>query len=359
MNKISIQKKLLRILYEDKKLSTRAIARLFNCGQRVILRELRAHGIGVRHPNKEIRISKEDLADLYVNKKLSTYTIAKMYNCDSKTIHRKLRQVSIPTRPIVKITIPKEELCRLYHIEKWPLSRIAKKFSCSVGPIFHKMKKYGIASRTMSEAKTIYQKQDFSGDPFEKAYLVGFRLGDLNIIREYKLIRMQTSTTKLEQVSLIQSLFSKYGKLNIINSGGSYHLQIGLNETFEFLVTKKDTIEDWIISDNELFVSFLAGYTDAEGNFGIYKNRLRFRIRTYDKNILSQIHFKLNEIGIRSIFGLASPAGENNQNKDCWGVTVNRQEDIAKLKSLILSYLKHSKRINDLLKIHNSHKLLL
>lgn len=348
-NKISISKEVLSKLYVDEKLSTRAIARIYNCDQGVILRELKEHGIEIRYPNEEILISKEDLHDLYVNKKLSTYKIAEMYNCDSKTVHRKLRLLGIPTRPIIKIPISKEELYHLYHVEKWPLSKIAKKFSCCVSPIFKRMKEYGILSRTMSEATTIYPKQNFSGDLTEKAYLIGFRLGDLNVYKDHFQVCVQSNTTKIEQVELLTQLFESYSKVYVKHyKNGVFNQQVRLNGSFEFLLPKNDLIEEWILMNDQYFIAFLAGYTDAEGNIQRYKNRLRFRIRTYDKNLLYLAHIKLGEMGIHSIHRLESHAGKNNQNKDCWSLSVNKQEDIIKLAKLMLPFMKHAKRRKDL-----------
>lgn len=296
----------------------------------------------------KIDISKEELEELYATKKQSTYKIAEIYNCDSKTIYRKLRQFGIQTRPIVKITIPKEELYHLYHVEKWPMSKIAKKFSCCVDPIFDRMKEYGIPSRTMSEAKTIYPKQDFSGNLVEKAYLIGFRLGDLNVYRNYDSVCVQTSTTINEQVKLLKEIFEKYSNVNVKKySDGAFHIQVRLNKTFEFLVTKDDNIENWILESDKYFIAFLAGYTDAEGNIQTFKNRLRIRIRSCDKNLLYLAHQKLNEMGIYSIYRLELPAGiykYNKLNKDFLGLSINRQEDIINLTKLMLPYMKHAKK---------------
>ena len=335
-------------MYVDKKLSTRAIARLFNCSQGVILRELKEHGIEIRCLNKEIPICKEELNDLYVNKKLSTYKIAEIYNCDSKTIHRKLRRFDITTRPIIKILVPKDELYKLYHIQKWPLSKIAKKFSCSVEPIFNRMREYKISSRTMSEAKTIYPKKDFSGDLIEKAYLIGFRLGDLNVFKDYHSVCIQSSTTIKEQLELIKSLFNKYTNVSInTHKSGTFHAQFRLNNSFEFLLPKKDMIEDWILANDKYFMAFLAGYTDAEGNIQTFKNRLRIRIRSCDKNLLYSAHQKLNEIGVHNTYRLELRAGiykNKKLNKDFWSLSINRQEDIKKLTKLMLPHLKHEKK---------------
>ena len=356
-NKISIPKEVLSKLYLDEKLSTRAIARIYNCDQGVVLRELREHGIEVRHTNKEILISKEDLNDLYINKKLSTYKIAELHNCDNKTIHRKLKQYGIETRSITKISIPKEELYNLYHLQKWPLSKIAKKFSCCVDPVFDRMKEYGILSRTMSEAKTIYPKQDFSGDLVEKAYLIGFRLGDLNVYRDYDSVCIQTSTTINEQVELLKEIFGKYSNVTAKNyNDGAFHIQVRLNKSFEFLLPKEDKIEDWILENNQCFIAFLAGYFDAEGNVQLHKNRLRLRIRSCDKNILYSAHQKLQSLGIRSMFRLELLAGiykYKKLNKDFWCLSINRQEDIRRLTKFMLPHLKHTNKRKNLILLEN------
>ncbi len=301
-----------------------------------------------------IDIGKEELKEFYATNKLSTYKIAKIYNCDSKTIYRKLRQFGIQTRPIVKIIIPKEELYHLYHVEKWSMSKIARKFSCCVDPIFDRMKEYGIPSRTMSEAKTIYSKEEFSGDLVEKAYLIGFRLGDLNVFKDYHSVCIQSSTTILEQLNLIKTLFNKYTNVSINkHKSGTFHVQFRLNKSFEFLLPKKDVIEDWILLNNGYFISFLSGYTDAEGNVQMYRNRLRFRIRTYDKNILYQMHKKLTEMNIHSIYRLESRAGKYNRNQDYWSLSINKQEDIKKLSKLMLPHLKHAKRRHNLITLES------
>ena len=359
-SKISIPKEVLSKSYVDEKLSTRSIAKIYSCSQGVILRELREHEIKIRPPTEEIYISKEELNDLYINKKLSTYKIAEMYNCNSKTVHRKLRLLGIPTRPIIKISISKEELYQLYHVQKLPLSKIAKKFSCCVDPVFDRMKEYGIPARTMSEAKIIYPKQDFSGDLTEKAYLIGFRLGDLNVYRDYDSICVQSSTTILEQVELIGSLFNKYSKVNAKKyKDGAYHNEVRLNKTFKFLLPKKDLIEDWILDNDLYFVAFFAGYFDAEGNVQSHKNRLRLRVRSCDKNILYSAHQKLQNLGIRSIFRLELLAGiykYKKLNKDFWGLSINRQEDIMKLTKLMLPHLKHFNKRKNLVLLENRSK---
>ena len=60
------------------------------------------------------------------------------------------------------------------------------------------------------------------------------------------------------------------------------------------------------------------------------------------------MHKKLTEMDIHSIHRLESRAGKYNQNKDCWSLSINKQEDIRKLSKLMLPHLKHAKRRHNL-----------
>ena len=348
MKKVLIPKHTLLKLYGRDKLSTRAIAKSLKCGQGVILKRLKDHKIRIRHPNKEIKITNQELEELYIKRKLSTYKIAAMYGCDNKTVFRKLRMYGIETRPKIVINIPKSQLNYLYHKKKWPLSKIAKKFSCDTVTVFDRMKRYRIPSRTMSEALTKYPKKDFNGNLSEKAYLIGFRLGDLNAYKDGLLIYVQSSTTKNEQLELMKNLFQKYGRIWIKKYGNAFKFQTALNKSFSFLVPSKDNIEKWILKSNKLFFAFLAGYIDAEGSITSYKDRLRVRIRSYDKGILSSIHKKLKKVNMHSTYRLEIAAGRYNNNQDFWSLSINKQADVKKLKVHLRSLLQHQKRRGDL-----------
>ena len=340
---------MLRYLYETRKLSTYKIARRYNCDSSVIQNRLKEYGLFVRSPKKKILISKRTLKYLYIKRKLSIYKIAKIFKCASSCIYNKLKEYDIETRPLKKINITKYTLQDLYIKQCMAIGTIAKLYKCSPAVILEKMRKYGIDSRSKHEANTKYKKYDFSGEPKEKAYMIGFRLGDLNakLIKNSSLIGLKSSTTKMEQVELIKNIFSKYGRFYVKENKGTFYVECTLNKTFSFLLPKKDWIEDWILKDDHYFLAFLAGYTDAEGNIGVYSERARFRVGTYDRNILHQIYKKLNEMGIRAKFRLETPKGYSNNNEDFWRVSVNEMYSILKLLGSLEPYLSHPKRVRD------------
>jgi len=349
MNKINIPEQKLRTLYADKKLSTYAISKVYKCDSTVIQNRLKEYKIKIRYPKEEIKISKEKLEYWYTHKKLSIYKIAKLYNCGSRTIYGKLVKHRIKTRPVKRVMISKGNLYDMYHTQKLPYSKIAIKYSCTASIIFDKMKKYNILPRNSSEANTIYPKIDFSGNLSEKAYLIGFRLGDLYAYKSSFLVYIKTNTTKTDQAYLFKELFKNYGYVYIKeNENNLINMQVNLNSSFSFLIPKRDNIDRWIIRNKSYFLAFLAGYTDAEGNIGVYSNRARFRIRSYDKNLLYLVHKKLNEMNIHNTYGLEMPAGKK-YNKDFWCTGVSKKHSLMKLLKLLKQYLKHPKRCKDLI----------
>lgn len=353
---IDISKNHLYSLYVEKGFSARKIAKICHCEQTAILNKLRKYNIPIRYPKKKINILKTQLENLYTKKGLSTYKIAKIFKCEASTIYRYLKLYKIKTRQLKRINLTKEKLEELYINQKFPLSKIAKIYKSSPVGVLKKMRKHKIPLRTLSEANTKYSKKDFNRSKVEKAYMIGFRLGDLRVRRSENLINVGCGTTKSAQIKLIKDLFNEYGPIWVgkTDKRGARHVDCSLNLSFKFLLPKYKSIPKWILKNNKNFFSFLAGYTDAEGNIGIYDNRAKLRIRSYDTDILKDINIKLNSLNINSLFGLDKKAHIDKrgfrQNKDSWQIVINERESLLKFFNLIESLIKHKKRKNDLLK---------
>lgn len=351
VRKISIPRIIIEKLYAEKGYSTHRIAKSFGCNHGVILRRLRGYGIKVRKPKEKIEIQKTLLEELYTDKQLSTQKIAKLLEISSCSVYYKLREAGINTRPKRKIMIDKHELSELYIEKNMPCSRIAKKFDCNPVTIFNFLKKFGIKTRALSESHISYPKKKFRGTDDLKAYMIGFRLGDLNVraVNDSATIFIKSGTTKEDQCELIKNIYGVHGHYKINFKDGVYQNYCNLDKSFSFLLPKEDNIEEWILNNNKCFFAFLGGYADAEGNFGVYQNRARFRLGTYDKNILKQICDKLNSLGIRTMFNLEGKAVVGKQNKDFYRISVNEKESIMELINNLKPYIKHKKRHNDMI----------
>lgn len=351
---VNISRKYLEKWYVNRGLSARQIAERLNCESTVVYRRLTKYNLPVRPPKVALNLDRKQLLELYVNKKLSTYKIAEIYRCDPKTVYRYLLIHGIRPRTIDEVIVSKEELIASYQSGK-SLKNIGKKFGCNAVTILKKFRKYGIQCRSTWEANIKHVRNNFSGDREEEAYLIGFRIGDLNVKQKTKqcFIGVKSSTTKIAQLKLERELFEKYGPVWISGPNkGIYHFGTSLDQSFKFLIPKHKVVPTWIKKNKKFFLSFIAGYADAEGSIGIYSGRAKFRIGSYDKVILNAIHEFLLKEGIRSLFNLETKAGVDSRgikrNGDFWRVVVNEKHSLKKVFSLLSERLRHEKRLFDL-----------
>ena len=361
--KINIDKNALKKLYKGQKKSIKEISRKFDCSEAVILKRLHDYGIKVNNPHKYVYIPRNRLSKLYKNG-LSIRKIANKFNCEGSTILRKMHKYRLKRHPeYLYIDIPKDELELLYYKNKKTSAEISKKYKCSYKTILNRLHEHNIKVRDISEAHYKYPKYNFSGNLIEKAYVIGFRLGDLHV-RKFekngKILSVVCGSPYKEQIDLIYNLFNNYCQVHISkpNKYGIIKIYAYPNESFSFLLKKEDKIESWILRDNKLFFAFLAGYTDAEGSIGISLNNCAsFRIGSCDKNILKQTKKKLELMGINSTFRLEQPKGtickptrENKNityylNKDFWRLNIYKKVDLLKLFTFLSKFLKHKNKI--------------
>lgn len=366
MEKISIEKNVLRSLYGEQKLSMAEIGKKFHCSPNTIQRIMRRYKIKPRtlsEAAQKFLIPKRILKKLYCQKRLSTAQIGEQYHCSHATVLNKMKIYGLKRRSKLgtrkAVIIPKEVLKKLYVDKKLSQSQVAMKMKCSKCAIEKLIKKYNIKSRSLSEAQMKYPKYDFSGDLTEKAYLIGFRLGDLNVVPARLQIQVRCSTTVSAQVLLIKSLFSKYTHLKITQSRFIKNqlvtdIRCLLNKSFEFLLPKQDKIESWILTNKRFFLSFVAGYVDAEGCFLIRKYKdsktlvAGFELQSCDKNIIRNIWKNVSLLGIQSpepkisrLKGYRSKNGAINRG-NMWRLSIYRKDSLMKFLNLIEPYLKHS-----------------
>jgi hypothetical protein len=137
-------------------------------------------------------------------------------------------------------------------------------------------------------------------------------------------------------------------------------MQVGLNRTFEFLVPKADRVPEWVLTGDEAFYAYFAGYLDAEGYVktclprGYLTEQVRVEIRSYDRNVLTQLGEGLNARSIHCPPAkLRVRAGYTNKhgvrsNGELWGVGISRKESLDRLFQHIDPYVRHARRRRDM-----------
>lgn len=254
------------------------------------------------------------------------------------------------------IKTTKEQLSQWYCDERKTTTEIADLLKVNQVTVIYWMNHFGIPRRSHSEALTKTLRADFSGDLKEKAYLLGFRLGDLHVYQVKEggeTIRIVCASGRMAQIQLIRSLFEEYGHIKITPKiDGNTMISCYVNMSFDFLLPKQDAIEKWILADDKHGLAFLAGYIDAEGSFGIDSNGSgNLKIESYDVTILHQLHEILTRLDV-----LCPPSNliKNKEtasqklNHDLWRLGVYRKTSLDRLCFLLEPYLRHEQRRQDM-----------
>lgn len=370
-NKTHIPRDKLKNLYLKQKLSIAEIAEKLGYSTEPIHRSLRESKIPIRNLSEactRVAVSKKQLKDWYFKEKLSMFDIADRLGCTHSAVVYKFKKFRIKSRGHLGLTKPirltKKAFEYLYYKRELSLNKIAKIVHCSRGGLERRFKEYVLKSRGIKNRACKYKKFDFSGNPIEKAYLIGFRLGDLNVYDLVNIIQVRCSSTIRQQISLIRKLFSDYTTPKTRKSLDKRYkipktdIVCLLNKSFSFLVSKEDKIPNWALKDKLLFFSFFAGYADAEGCFYFKKpgklgktKIASFEIQTQQKNIIWQLWKNMLKHGVIAPSpkvsvkaGYKRPNGNKN-NKDMWRFEVCRKDSLWRLIHFLSPYIKHANKI--------------
>ena len=259
-----------------------------------------------------------------------------------------------------KVHIPKSRLYTLYHKKGESPDLIASKYGCTSVTILNRLREYSIPLKAKAQAHIKYKRYPFNEDKEKKAYILGFRLGDLNVYRpstkNTQTIVARTHTTQMQQVVLMKWIFDKYGNVSVSNTKkGGYHINCYLDESFSFLLPSKKYIYPWILKKRSIFFAFVAGYADAEANFGLNQGKARIKIDAYDKDIIRGIHAQLQKYKIQSKCWKIGEKGDKRSDgsilhEDLWRITLNEACCIKALLLNLKPYLYHENRRRDMKK---------
>lgn len=256
--------------------------------------------------------------------------------------------------PRRKIILNPSRLHYLYIVRRLSPYKIAPLLGCSFSTVSKRLREYGIPLRSHAAARMRYAKRSFSGSVTEKAYLLGFSIGDLNVRRATahgETIVARCHTTQSSQVAVLQRCFERYGHVTI--SSASYGMQVSAYldaQSFSFLLQKR-SIPGWIRGSARW--AFMAGYSDAEGNFIINQGRARMKIDSYDAHVLrwmyeclvhDRFNVRLRCIGRRGF----AWRGASPLRNDLWRLNINQAADLKRFIVRTLPFVMHAKRRRDM-----------
>jgi hypothetical protein len=161
---------------------------------------------------------------------------------------------------------------------------------------------------------------------------------------------VRCNTTQAVQITLLRELFMKYGQVTVSTGAHSSDVNCYLNKSFSFLIPKDLTQFTEIQNDFQSCAAFIAGYVDAEGNFILNQNRARFKLDSYDKEVIIWMGQWLKQRGINvkmRCIGI-SGTGYTNQaklKKDLWRLNVNEAASLLHFIQIIQPFAKHGNRL--------------
>lgn len=318
---------------------------------------------------KTIQISVDDLRRLYLDEYLTPAAIAKRVGCSSEGIRALLRRAKIPRRNISQsrralfgIEIPRDQLQRWYEDENLSAVQIARQVKCSDATVRRRLRECGIRVRADWDTPLKHHRCDFDEDEYFKAYLIGFRQGDLRVTfgkqgGKSRTVRVEMSSTKEVQLELFHELFGGYGYVwkGKVRSSGRQDLACNLNLTFDFLLPKQDRVEKWIFENDGFMAAFVAGYVDAEGTFSFNKGDPQFSIDSCDRGILRAIYkwLERNKVKCPAPHIIRKKGSFNSgvdalYSDDLWRLAVYRKRSLANLIIALRTHMRHAKRKHDM-----------
>lgn len=199
-----------------------------------------------------------------------------------------------------------------------------------------------------------YPKAPFSGDPEERAYLLGLRAGDIYSCMHGRSIRATVSTTHPAMIQLVRDLFGRYGHVTqspkFLRKWNQYEWEVYtyLHSSFVFMLQKPNFIA-------EPFLSFLAGFFDAEGHIEVFKQKgsstvgIRMDVSSCDVSLLRIIDAKLHAFGYNSHMSTGplrlkgESVGYGPYGADFWRLSLSRNAEVARLLRTLP--LRHSEKV--------------
>ena len=291
---------------------------------------------------------KEDLVRLYLVEGLSAAKIAKAYGLKyaspktaESTVLYHLKKNGVQRRAST------DHLDRITEnlVDAWiqryksgeSLSQIAGDTYSPTSVMLH-LKRRGVERRAKVEAQiravSKHIRLPFDDDNRERAYLIGFSIGDLNVSTHGRAVRIKTATTHPRMVELIVSLFQRHGHVLLTPrksslAGFEWSVQCDLDSSFGFLLEASRSLPGWVFDDDN-FPSFTAGLFDAEGSiwFNRSSNLFELSITNSNKEMLEGVSRGLNKLSLFPHLGFS-------KGSSVWKLQLWRPAEVHRFLSLL------------------------
>ena len=293
-------------------------------------------------------IDTDEVVRLYVEEGLRGQAIADRLGCSPGIVYARLAAAGVERSR--KARLDRDDVIRRYLGGE---SALAIGRSCGVsGPtVIRHLRGWGVALRTHAESlQPVGRAPCPRSGPF-RAYLLGFVWGDLAVDPpdgKGSTVALRGSTTSDAQVGLVRSLLSPYGRVAVTPTAWGCSLRASLDDSFGFLLDKYgEAVPAWVVGP-AAEAAFAAGYIDAEGSFGVYDGRARFKLDSCDVPVQDWFVAWLGSIGVHAVARLVERAGVRASgvplNADLYRINVNEALSLSRLTATIEPFSRHAQR---------------
>jgi len=202
------------------------------------------------------------------------------------------------------------------------------------------------ANALSAPIRTRRKRTPFSGPDSERAYLLGFTCGDLTAWQvSGTSVMVSSTTTHPAFVELFKRMFGGHGPLYCYPmreaaKGYRWKVATRLDNSFRFLFAPRADGLDWASTNRELFMEWLAGFTDSDGSIHVARalEGVRIRLLLYNtdlallkslKQILERFGFGPNGPYVTMPKGTVTPYARYT--KDLWSLPLQRSWEAQKL----------------------------
>jgi len=262
--------------------------------------------------------TREDLERLYIVEKLSAAKIAKAYGLRYKDLkvaesailyHLKRNGIKRrdPADHVRKVT---EEMVDAW-VRRYEAGESLKQIAgCVLSPVtvmtHLNAGKVQLRSRLGAQITAVskHLRRPFSGSKEDQSYLIGFARGNLYVSRHGRAIRIKTATTHPMMIEHLRQLFGQFGHCLVSPrksalAGFEWSFQVDLDKSFSFLLEFRRSLPRWILR-RRCFLSFLAGFFDAEGSIVLNESSFfgfQISITNTDTPLLEAIRARMGRLG--------------------------------------------------------------
>lgn len=298
---------------------------------------------------RRIELDVDEIVRLYTQEGMRAAAIGRQLGCSGSIVLARLHEAGV--KPNRRASIDPEEARSLYVGEGWSLNRIGEHYGAASQTVGRLLRSMGVEMRShVASLQPQGRRPCPVGGPI-RSYLLGFVWGDLAVERSERsqTISVRGSTTHEAQRKLIDDVFTPFGPVRWWVCSSSFQARVSLDLSFEFLFDKyRGRVPAWVRGP-ECEAAFAAGYIDAEGSFGVYDGRARFKLDSYDGAVHQWLGEWLTASGVqfrqRIVRRKGDPRDDHGSYKsDLWRTNVNESFALLRLAATLDPYLRHARR---------------